>query len=634
MGGARVLGAASSTSVAAIGGAVLVTRDWSGELVASVRWVGVAFGWTCVAFVVCAVVLLRTTEWGRQFRRVSGAYFTGRVALRSIAFGAALLLSVVLAVRVQVLLSYQGNDMFTAVQYAAEAMGRDDGTALGAARNAFTHALLMFAVLAVIDIVRTQLDFYLGQLFEIDWRRWLTERMTTEWVDDRAFYRTRFIEAPVDNPDQRIQQDVGDMIASTRVLSLGAVTAVLSVVSFTRILWDLSAPLHLFGVEIPRAMVFVLFTFVLIATSGAFWIGRPLIRLGFRYQAVTAHFRYALVRLRDNAERVAFYRGERTEKHSLLELFTQVLTIYRRLVRRTTWFIGWNQAANEAAVVLPWILQLPQFFAGRLTLGDVQQTTAAFGHIQGSLAFFRNSYRDFAAFRATLLRLDGLLTACAQARALPRIGVRAVDDAVELDDVRVARPDGAVLIADLRLRLRTGDAVVVKGRSGSGKTTLLRAIAELWPYTSGVAGTPGGTMFLSQLPYLPQGELRASITYPAPPDRTTDAVLGATLTKVRLDHLVARMDEVADWSAILSPGEQQRLAFARIILLRPSAAFLDEATSAVDEELESALYHLIRTELPDLILLSTAHRSTVDRHHTARLELTGDGTWAFHTYQP
>ncbi|MFG1796170.1 ABC transporter ATP-binding protein/permease [Nocardia sp. NPDC049149] len=607
---------------------MLATRDWSDVLAESARWVLIAFACTCVTFLVCAVVLLRTTKWGKQFRRVTGAYFTGRTALRSCAYAAALLFSAVLMVRVQVLLSYQGNDMFTALQKAAEVMGRADQVALDAAQRAFVHSLAMFGLLAVVDIARTQLDFFLGQHFEIDWRRWLTEHVSTAWIDDRAYYRTRFIDDPIDNPDQRIQQDVGDMISSTRALSLGAVTAVLSVVSFTKILWELSAPLGLFGIEIPRAMVFLLFTFVLIATSGAFWIGRPLIRLGFDYQAATAHFRYALVRLRDNAERVAFYRGEATEKRSLLTLFTKVLSIYHGLVLRTTWFIGWNQAANEVAVILPWLLQSPQFFAGKLTLGDVQQTTAAFGHIQNSLSFFRNSYRDFAAFRATLMRLDGLRKACAQAHELPAIGARTLDDAVELDKVMVARPDGNVLIADLRLRLRAGDAVVIKGRSGSGKTTLLRAIAELWPYTSGIAGLPADAMFLSQLPYLPLGDLRSAATYPATPDKTTDAALGAALAKVRLDHLVPRLDETADWASILSPGEQQRLAFARIILLRPAAAFLDEATSAVDEELEFALYRLIRTDLPDLIVVSTAHRATVDQHHTARLVLDGVGGWS------
>ncbi|WSV87510.1 ABC transporter ATP-binding protein/permease [Nocardia sp. NBC_01009] len=610
--------------------AVRASRDWSDELVASLHWLLTAFTVTGVAFLVVMALVLRITEWGRHFRSVTGAFFTGPAAWRSIPYFGVLLLSAVLSVRVKVLMSYQGNDLLTSLQNAAEAFGRGDGAALDRAETAFWHSMVVFTVLAVIDVARTVLDYYLGQAFEINWRRWLTERATGKWIADQAYYRIRFIDAPIDNPDQRIEQDITDMVARSRALSLGAVTAVVSVVSFTRILWDLSETLTIFGVGIPRAMVFFVFVYVLVVTAVAFWIGHPLIRLGFRYQAATANFRYALVRLRENAERIAFYRGEDTERYGLRARFAQVLRIYRDLVLFGTRFIGWNQAATEAAIAFPWVMQVPHFFAGTLTLGDVQQTAQAFGQIQGSLSFFRNSYSDFAAFRATLLRLFGLFEASEFARALPKIEVRALSDSVELREVEVRRPDGAILITNLNLRLRAGDSVVVKGLSGSGKTTLLRSLAEMWPYTHGVVGRPNttGTLFISQLPYLPLGDLRAAVTYPAAPGSATDATLRATLTKVQLGQLATRLDEEADWADILSPGEQQRLAFARLLLIRPEAAFLDEVTSAVDEGLEFALYTLIRTELPDLILVSIAHRATVDQHHTARLEITGGGAWS------
>lgn len=607
------------------------SRDWSDELVNSLQWLLSIFAVTAVVFLLVAVLLLRITGWGKHFCAVTGAYFTGRQALRTIPFVGVLLLSALLSVRVKVLLSYQGNDMFSSLQNAASGIGSGDHAAVDQAESAFWHSMIVFAVLAAIDVVRTQLDFYLGQIFELGWRDWLTERMTGAWIDDQAYYRGRFVAEPIDNPDQRIQQDVGDMISGARSLSLGSVTSVVSVVSFTRILWELSGPLAIGGFEIPRAMVFLVFSYVLVATLVAFWIGRPLIALGFRYQAATANFRYALVRIRDNAERIAFYRGEDTEKRGLRTRFAEVLHVYRRLVVSTTRFIGWNQAATEMAVVLPWILQAPPFFAGELMLGDVKQTGTAFGQIQGSLSFFRNSYSSFAAFRATLLRLEGLLEASERAHELPKIGLRALDRSVELNEVYVYRPDGGILVQDLTLHLTAGDAVVVKGRSGTGKTTLLRALAGMWPYTSGDVGCPEppGALFISQLPYLPLGDLRAAITYPMDPSGTTDETLCAALTKVQLGHLTTRLHEEADWATILSTGEQQRLAFARIILIRPEVAFLDEATSAVDDGLEFALYALIRTELPDLILISTAHRRTVDQHHTAGLELTGGGGWAY-----
>ncbi|MGW4845325.1 ABC transporter ATP-binding protein/permease [Nocardia brasiliensis] len=607
------------------------SRDWSDELVASTQWVLLASALTGLVFLIVVTVLLRITTWGRHFRRTTGGFFRGRTAWRTIPLAGVLLIIAVLSVRVKVLLSYQGNDMFSALQNAAEALGRGDSAALTDAEQAFWHSLLVFAVLGILDVARTQLDFYLGQRFEIRWRRWLTERMTSEWIDGRAYYRTRFIDAPIDNPDQRIQHDVTEMTGRARSLSLGAVTSVVSVVSFTRILWDLSGTLTLFGVEIPKAMVFLVYLYVLVVTAVAFWIGRPLIGLGFRYQAVTANFRYALVRLRDNAERVAFYRGEQTEQRGLRALFAEVLLVYRRLVRLTTQFIGWNQAASEVAVVFPWLLQAPHFFSGTLTLGDVQQTGTAFGQIQGALSYFRNSYSEFAVLRATLLRLDGLITASEQARKLPTLPAQITDDTVELTDIEVRKPDGTILIEGLNLRLRAGDAVVVKGLSGSGKTTLMRALAEMWPYTDGLVGKPEnpGTLFIAQLPYLPLGPLRAAVTYPAAPDSAPGKTVADALHRVQLGHLATRLDEDADWANILSPGEQQRLAFARLLLIRPRAAFLDEATSAMDEGLEFALYTLLRAELPELILVSTAHRSTVDQHHDTRLDLAGGGRWSY-----
>jgi vitamin B12/bleomycin/antimicrobial peptide transport system ATP-binding/permease protein len=419
------------------------------------------------------------------------------------------------------------------------------------------------------------------------------------------------------------------MIAMARSLSLGALSAVVSVGSFAWILWRLSGPLTIGGVEIPRAMVMFVLCYVLGASLIAFRIGRPLVDLGFRYQAVTAHFRYSLVRLRENAEAIAFYRGEAAEEHGLHARFETVLRVYRRLVNRTTALIGWNQTATEGAFVVPWLVQAPRFFDGRLTLGDVQQTGSAFGQIQDALSYFRNNYTTFASFRATLARLDGLLQDDARARRLPRITTRIEDGTVELAGIDLARPDGTRLITGLNLRLSGGDAVVVTGPSGCGKTTLLRALADMWPYVDGTIVRPreGRVVFSPQLPYLPLGPLHAAVTYPGLPGCLSDEALADALTRVQLEDLIPRLDEDANWAMVLSPGEQQRLAIARILLIAPEVAFLDEATSAVDPEMEAALYARLRADLPDLVLISTAHRETVMRLHTARLELTGAGSW-------
>jgi len=277
------------------------------------------------------------------------------------------------------------------------------------------------------------------------------------------------------------------------------------------------------------------------------------------------------------------------------------------------------------------VLQFKRFYDGQIQLGDMTQTASAFNSIQEGLSFFRNAYDQFAGYRAAIIRLHGLVIANEEGRALPEVTTTpCVDGTVRLDDVEVRTPDGRQLIRPLDMRLEIGDTMVITGPSGSGKTTLLRSLAELWPFTSGTLTRPCGpneTMFLSQLPYVPLGDLRAVVTYPGKEGSIDDNTLKRMLLRVALPHLVDRLDEVLDWAKVLSPGEQQRIAFARILLTKPKVVFLDESTSALDEGLEFMLYQLVRTELPDTIVVSVSHRSSVEQHHTQELELLGDGEW-------
>ncbi|MGF0315089.1 ABC transporter ATP-binding protein/permease [Nocardia fluminea] len=605
------------------------SRDWSVEWFESLKWLGIAFLITAVAFVVVAALLLRLTKWGRQFWFVSGDYFRGPGAWRTWLFVAALLLMALLTVRLSVLLSYWGNDMFASFQLAASALQSDDDAALSEAKTGFWNSAKLFTLLITIWTVKELVYLYAKLAFDIRWRVWLTDRVTTDWMAGRAFYRSRFIDNTIDNPDQRIQADTITFTEQSRTLALGAVTAIVSVVSFTKVLWDLSGPMTVLGVTIPRAALVIVLTYVLVSTVIAFWIGHPLIRINFLRERTNANFRYALVRVRDAAESVAFYRGEDIERVGLLSRFAEVIRVQWAYVYRMLKFVGWNFVVTQSAYLFPYLIQAPRFFSGAITLGGMNQTATAFREIQDSLSFFRDSYDDFAEYRASLIRLDGLMIASGESRALPKLAAVDLDDALRLDKVDVRKPDGEVLIDDLNLRLVPSDALVVKGASGSGKTTLLRALAQMWPYSDGEISRPAGTetLFLSQLPYLPLGDLRTAVEYPSKSEDVPDDTLREVLTKVHLGHLADRLDEEADWAKILSPGEQQRLAFARILLVRPKVVFLDEATSAVDEGLEYSLYKLIRTEAPDTIVVSVAHRSTVDQHHTQVLTLEGDGPW-------
>lgn len=611
--------------------------DWGDELIASALWVAKAWVFAAIGLIVVGFLLARCTTWGKQFWRVTGGYFTGRQSIPVWALLGVLLGLVMIDVRLVVLFTYQSNDQFSAMQAAFQG----EGAAKDAAIHGFWVAIAILAALVVAKVTRTLLDTYLMQRFIIRWRVWLTHRLTGDWLDGDAFYRGRFIDRPIDNADQRIQQDIDifttgtgpetntPTVGTAQTLVFGTVFAIVSVVEFTPILWNLSGPLPMFGLTIPRALFWIALVYVFFTTVVAFWIGRPLIRLSFRNELTNAAFRYALVRVREAGEAIGLYRGERAERGELLARFSAVIANYRAFVRRGIAFLGWNRSMNEIVDPLPTIVQAPRLFAGQIQFGDVTQSSSAFNQLQSSLSFFRAVYDAFAGYRAAIIRLDGLVTANESARALPILtALPSTDGSVELDGVEVRTPAGVRLIDPLDVRLDPGQSMVISGTSGSGKTTLLRSLAQLWPFTSGTLRRPeDDTMFLSQLPYMPLGELRKAVCYPAAGQAFTDDQIRSALDAVSLGHLGDRLDDVADWAKVLSPGEQQRIAFARVLLAKPKAVFLDEATSALDEGQEFALYRALRSHVPDCIVVSVSHRPTLDQHHERRLQLLGDGAW-------
>jgi len=617
--------------------------DWGNELVPSLLWILKAWAISAPLTLIVLVLLARFTVWGRQYWRVTGAYFTGRAAVKLWVWLGVLLLSVMISVRISVLLSYFSNDLYTSLQVAFEATSANEEVMRADAIRGFWNALIIFGILATIYISQVMLDIYLTQRFIIRWRTWLTDRLTGDWLGDRAYYRGRFTDSQTDNPDQRIQADVDIFTTGTggspnsptvgtgAMLLFGAVSSVSTVVAFIPILWNLSFDVTVFGVTLPKALFWVAFVYVFFATVVAFWIGRPLIRFSFRNELTNAAFRYALVRLRDAAEAVGFYRGESTERGLLRTRYDSIITNYRGYVRRTLQFTGWNLAMSQIITPLPLIVQAPNLFSGKMDFGDVTQSASAFSNISDSLSFFRNAYDQFAAYRASIIRLHGLVEANHLAREMPSLEtVDSADGSFELRGVEVRTPSGSQLVDPLDLRLEPGDSMVVTGRSGTGKTTLLRSLAQMWPYTSGTVQRPvtgHETMFLSQMPYVPLGDLRTVVSYPAKSGEISDEDLQQVLSKVALPHLANRLNVEEDWAKVLSPGEQQRVAFARILLTRPKVALLDEATSALDEGLECVVYDLVRTELPDTVLISVSHRPTIDRYHQQHLELLGDGAW-------
>lgn len=590
--------------------------DWSKALQESLSWLAVASLVTIVAFCAAAALAVRFTRWGSQFWQVAGPYLSPRRSWKPLLVFTLLLVMALFSVRMNVLFSFWYNGFYSALQ--------------GLDQTAFWYFLGIFAVLAAIHVLRALFNYYLTQAFNIRWRVWLTERLTGDWMNGDAYYRGQFLDEPVDNPDQRIELDVNAFVTGSVSLALGAVSALVSLVAFTGILWGLSAPLTVGGMEIPRAMVFAVYIYVIIATWIAFRLGRPLIRLNFLNEKLTANFRYALMRLREYAENVAFYQGTAIERGTLLGRFSALIGNVWAMVYRSLKFDGFNLVVSQVAVVFPFILQAPRFFSGAIKLGDVMQTSQAFGQVQDSLSFFRTSYDTFAQYRATLDRLTGFLDANQQARELPKVDTHEAADGLRIESLDVLRPDGHRLLADLALELVPGQALLIKGPSGSGKTTLLRALAGLWPYAEGTVYRPGGhqALFLSQRPYLPLGDLRTAIAYPNTAVTEDDERLKQALRQVNLAHLAERLELSQDWTRILSIGEQQRLAFARVLFNQPRVVFLDESTSAMDEGLEHALYSLLREHLDETLLVSVGHRATLAQFHTHRLDVDGQGGWA------
>lgn len=617
--------------------------DWANELSHSLLWAGKAWVITAVATGIVLVLLARYSTWGRQFWRVTGGYFRGRDSLVVWAWLGVLLFSTLIAVRLDVLLSYFSNDLYSSLQVAFAGAGAGNDEVRDSGINGFWAAIVTFMLIVVLYISRQLIDIYLTQRFIIRWRVWLTDRLTGDWLDGDAFYRGRFLVSPVDNPDQRIQIDIDAFtgftgqgpntpnVGTISTLPFGAINSMVSVVAFTPILWNLSGPLTLFGITIDHALFWIALIYVFATTVIAFWIGRPLIRFSFRNELTNAAFRYALVRLRDAAESVSFYRGERAERSTLRTRFTEIIENYRGYVVRNLALMGWNNSISQLINPLPLIVQAQRLFKGQMTFGDVTQSAAAFSNVHDSLSFFRAVYDSFASYRATVIRLDGLVEADEQARALPRVTAEhSADGALELRDVEVRNPAGRQLLDPLNLRLEAGDSLAITGPSGCGRTTLLRSIAGLWPYATGTVRQPDGdgdAMFLAQVPYLPLGDLRAVLSYPEVEADIPDEQLIATLGDVALGQLSNRLNETQDWAKTLSPGEQQRIAFARVLLHKPKVIFLDESTSALDEGNEYTLYRLLNTRLPESVMVSVTHRDSVRQHHDYHLHLAGDGGW-------
>jgi len=502
-------------------------------------------------------------------------------------------------------------------------------------KDGFFHQLLRFAGLAAAYIVVAVYQLYLNQMLQIRWRRWLTARYLADWIGARVYYRMQLTDQGTDNPDQRIAEDLAKFCDRTLNLSLGFLSAVVTLASFISILWTLSGTLSftLSGarIDIPGYMVWVALVYALAGTLLIHFVGRPLIALNFNQQKFEANFRFFLVRFRENTEAIALYAGESSEMRRMMRRFGDVVSNWWAIMRRQKTLTWYRAGYNQTALIFPFLVAAPRYFSGSIKLGGLMQTASAFGQVQDALSWFVNAYTEIAEWKATVDRLTGFRDASmrAQREAQSGAGVaaeEAEDDAVVARDVRIELPHGRPLLAPLNLVLRPRESVLLTGPSGSGKSTVFRALAGIWPFGSGTVSMPRGArvLFLPQKPYLTLGSLREQLCYPAAIENADDKELADVLQACGLGHLVQRLDEEQHWAQQLSGGEQQRVAFARALVQKPDWLFMDEASSALDEASEAQLYRLIASRLPGSTVVSIGHRASLGQFHQRRLAIRLD----------
>lgn len=470
---------------------------------------------------------------------------------------------------------------------------------------------------------------YLEQFLSIRWRRWMTNRLLDTWLTDRAYYTIGLTQHEgdlgTDNPDQRVAEDVRDFCQNTLLLGVQFISRMTSLFSFAFILYELSGPFALFGFSIPGYMLWGALVYAIIGTWLTHLVGRQLVPLNFAQQKAEADFRFALVRFRENSEGVALSGGEREERLILSGRFSEVAANWFRIMNRSLKLNALTNVYDQAAVIFPFVLGAPRYFAGEIALGGLMRTVSAFSRVQDSLSWFISSYDSLASWSATINRLTTFEAAIATARRLSGAGPAIMPtsgDSVLLKDAEIRLPNGQTVLSRADVAFRRGESVVIAGRSGAGKSTLLRAVAGIWPFGAGRIERASGTyLFLPQDPYVPLGTLRHAISYPAQAGSFTDDEVRLAVERVGLPALMSRIDDEQNWSQMLSGGEQQRLAVARALLLRPDWLFLDEATSSLDPQGESEVYAAIRRYLPDTTVISIAHRPDVARYHDQSLYL-------------
>ena len=581
--------------------------DWQAELITAVFWLFKAFFWVALGLFV-STVMLKQTRFGQKFWLITKPCLQQSNLLKVLMMIGLLIFFVLLEVKISVLNTKFYNQLYSSLQ---------DMKA-----DVFWFFAGLNAALVIFRVIQEIVDKFVGEVFEIRWLEKLNAVMLTGYLDNKNYYRLQYQDGTPDNIDQRIEQDAREFITTTVEMARGVINAVMSTVEFTIILWGLSGILVLLGIHIPKGVVFFIYIFIIIATLISVWIGKPLIRLNFDKEKLHGDYRYSLIRVQDNAESIAFYDGERQEGRHLAGRFRAIIINRWAIVRQMLGLDGFNTGVTQVAQLLPLMLQAPRFFAGQIKLGDMHQTVQSFNRLMRALSFFRLFYEEFTLYQARLNRLHGFLYRLENQKPQQIVPTALAKEGLKLENFAILGRDDKPFSSPISLQLNAGDRLLIQGTSGTGKTTLLKAMAGICPFkTVGVLTKPDAKMmFVPQRAYVPQGTLRQAICYP---DIDVDEqTLITVMHECYLQKWTDSLDVVSDWQAVLSPGELQRVAFVRVFLTKPDVLFLDEATAALDEAIEQALYTLVIAKMPSLIMVSIGHRSTLHCHHNKQLILS------------
>ena len=580
--------------------------NWQTELNNSLNWILTALFWVILCFS-ATILALKQTTFGKKFWCIVSPSINKKTSIKLILMLLVLFIMILLEVRFSVLNSFFYNGLYSSMQEMNI--------------EKFWFFAKLNALLVLVQVIHSITDYFFRQVFEIRWLESLNSLLIQRWLNNKKYYRLKYEQDLPDNIDQRIEQDAREFITSTVQIVRGMINSILTTIEFTIILWSLSGVLSLFSLNIEKGVVFFIYFFIIFATLMSVWIGKPLIKLNFNKEKLNGDYRYSLIRVRDNAESIAFYHGEKKEQLFLQHKFTQIIHNRWAIVLKMLGLDGFNSGVTRVAKLLPLMLQAPRFFAGQIKLGDMHQTVQAFNRLMTALSFFRLFYEQFTLYQARLNRLYGFMKKMDDLDNQEFYQPFLCSHRVALKDFGIKDEKGRVLLNNLNINLVNGDALLIQGASGTGKTSLLKAIAGIYPFeTIGIAEHPcSGSLFLPQRPYMPQGTLREAICYPNINPNHPDLI--QTMEDCALGKYIHALDHINDWQVILSPGELQRVAFIRILLTKPDVVFLDETTSALDETTEYLLYRKIRYHLPEMIILSIGHRSTLQQFHNKQLKL-------------